>query len=72
VRPDEERTVQLNIRIKPELRRQIRQFCLDKDLDIKQFVALALELGLRKDLSRAEGRGRTGVLKVNGLRRSSA
>jgi len=57
LKADEGSTVQLNIRVAPALRRKIRQFCLDNDLDIKKFAAIALEAGLRKDLHAAPGRG---------------
>jgi hypothetical protein len=56
VRPDEPHSVQINVRVSPQLRRRIRQFCLDNDVEMKSFAALALEEGLRKGLRVAPGR----------------
>ncbi len=56
MKPDEG-SVQFNIRISPELRERIRDFCHKNKIDKRHFAELMLEAGLlRKDLKKAEKR----------------
>jgi predicted HicB family RNase H-like nuclease len=38
---------QINVRVSEEFHKRLKQACVDKDISMKDFVVVALELGLR-------------------------